>query len=304
MPFKLTKTNDDGAFPASSFKHGPLEHLRTIFVEFVCGLFEAAPRGAYHWDEDADLSEIVIRDENPIQVQNYGDRPAINFTRGPMQFYGMGMGDVFDWRQDTGKVTKAVLLPGTMSINCSSRSDLESERLAFIVAEHLWLLRERLMAMGVFDIGRPSLSSPTRGSEIIPSDSADEWYVTSASFPVQLYRTSQFTPLGREVVNSIDLRLRAVSTAGVDKGPVSSAGRAEMPFLVAQTAPRMTSDELDEVRVPQPNNPAARTVVQASFPFRPGLRGLQVAGRALPIPSGSVEDSAIPRTLEVRPVKV
>lgn len=303
MPFKPTRTSDNGAFPASSFKYGPLEHLRNLFVAFVQGLFEAAPRGAYHWDPSEDLSEIIIRDENPIHVTNYGERPCVNFTRGPMQFFGLGMGDVFDWRQDTGKVTKAVLLPGTMSINCSSRNDIESERIAFIISEHIWLLREQLMAQGMFDIGRPTIGAPSRGGEVIASDSADEWYVTSANFPFQLYRTSQFTPLGRTVVENISLRMRAVAPPQPDKGPLASGGH-ELPYGVVEHAPVLVPSTLDEVRVPLENNPAKTVVVTASFPFRPGIRGLQVAGRALPFPGSSVEESAVPRTTEVRPIKV
>jgi hypothetical protein len=120
---KVTTTAPRGGFPASSFRYTPLTHLRVLFVSFVQGLFAEAPVGAYKWFDDLDLSEIYITNENVIVAEKVGQRPAINFTRGPLQFYSLGLDDMefYDFR--TEKKTKNMLVPGTMSINCCSRED-------------------------------------------------------------------------------------------------------------------------------------------------------------------------------------
>ena len=88
----------------------------------------------------------------------------------------------------TGQQTKSVLVPGTMVVNASSRVPLESERIAWICAEQLWLHRELLMKAGFFEIGRsPAISAVSPAGSIIMNDGADEWYATSVTCPFQFY---------------------------------------------------------------------------------------------------------------------
>jgi hypothetical protein len=170
------------------------------------------------------MTEIVITGENKINAAEVGMRPAISFTRGTIRWFTLGHDDMLGYDIATGQKKKSVLIPGTMSINCCSRNDLESEQLAFIITEQLWLNRDLLMRAGFFEVGRePVLGAPSPAGSLVTNDSGEEWYVTSVTCPFQFYRTGTVTPLGAEIANSIDMSLH---TGAIDPNnpPYSSQG--------------------------------------------------------------------------------
>lgn len=314
MPPKVPTTSPNGAFPEDSFKYSPLEHVRSLFVGFLQGLFKASPRGAYNWDPDPELSEIYISDESPIKDSVIGARPAISCTRGPIQFYSLGLDDMMDYDFRTGTKRKSVLVPGTMVINCSSREPIECERLAWICAEQLWLHRELLMAAGFFEIGRqPAIGSPSPAGSIIVNDSGDEWFVTPVTCPFQFYRTSQFSPLNKKILREMSLSIQSQLSCvnqqntriGGHCGPVDAPG-AGLPFGVNGYLPPPFAPQASDVNggtpnpgvapaalqvVPHPLNPAQRVVVRASRPNCPAIKPAGMGGRAIPIAAVSVEES-------------
>src|SRR5690606_8972546 len=116
-------------------------------------------------------------DEMPLSLETLGDRPGITFTRAPVSFSQLGFDDMLQQDARTGRKTKSLLVPGTMLIHCCARVHLESEHLAFIAAEHLWLLRDLLMKAGFYDVGRNlSIGVTTQAGEIIANDQGEEWY--------------------------------------------------------------------------------------------------------------------------------
>ncbi len=332
MSLKAPQTSANGAFP-SDFKYSPLEHVRTLFAGFYQGLFAAAPPGYYHWtDEETDgnPSEIYITNESPVRTENAGQRPAISLTRAPVQFYSLGLDDMLEFDPRTGQKTKSVLVPGTMVVNCSSRVQLESERIAWICAEQLWLHRELLMKSGFFEVGRsPQVSSPSPAGSIVQGDGADEWFTTSVTCPFQFYRTSSVTPLGaqviREFVFNFQTRLRRVEQQNVriggHCGPLENAGvdppvgvhGCPPPAFAPQASdvyghtPRAGEDAPVLPTQPHPLNPALRVVVRGVRPNCPAVRPPGMGGRSIPITSPSVEESCAGQTddhVESRTVKV
>lgn len=208
MPSRLNETAPRGAFPESSFRYTPLQHLRWIYCSFVQGLFHAAPRGVYHWEADPVMTEIYITGENVIKADVVGMRPAISFTRGPIRFFTLGHDDMLGYDLQTGQKTKSVLVPGTISVNCCSRNDLESEQIAWVVAEQMWMNRDLLMKAGFFEVGRePAVGSPSPAGSLVANDMGDEWYATTITCPFQFYRTGTNTPLGAQIANSIGVSL-------------------------------------------------------------------------------------------------
>lgn len=294
------ETAPQAGFPSSSFKYTPLRHVRVLFVSFIQGLFKAAPAGCYHWDSDADQSEIFITNENTINVDKIGSRPAISCTRGSVKFYSLGMDDMefFDFR--TEKKTKNVLVPGTMSINCCSRNDIESDDIAWVVAEHIWLLRDLLLKEGFFEIGRqPVIGSPSQAGNVVTNDEGQEWYCTPVTIPFQFYRQSQFTPLGRRIARSIELNLQTNSQKRVGTGGPAQAGH-EYPLNVRRCFPQSFAPDASDARggtpdpagtsnvfplpkVPHPLNPSAVVTVRSVRPNKPGIRPPGMGGVVLPI---------------------
>lgn len=312
MPTKPTRVDPRGLQPESSFKDEPLLQLRLLYHMFVSGLFAAMPKGSYHYEAEGDDTEIVITDEHPIRTENIGSRPAVSFTRGSVQFYSLGQDDMLKFNFDSGRKTKAVLVPGIMSINCCSRVDLESESIAWKVAEHLWLLREKLMGYDLFfEIGRqPTISAPSPAEGIVQGDHANEWFCTTVSSPFQFPRMSQFTPLNRQVVREIDLRIRthlATLRSQSTGGPVASPNGADPGLNIRMRPPPGFVPEASDVhgRSPDPAgllpnpppttahplDPARTVVVRQANPYRPGLRPLSMNGRRLPIAESTMEES-------------
>jgi hypothetical protein len=313
---KAPTTTANGAFPRDSFKYSPIEHARSLFVGFLQGLFSAALPGNYHWEPDDSTSEIYITNENPVKTTNAGQRPAITITRSPIQFYSLGLDDMLHFNMRTGAKEKTVLVPGTMHINVCSRVSLETEHLAWVCAEMLWLHRELLLQAGFFEVGRsPAIGAPTAAGSIIASDNGDEWFVTAVSCPFQFYRTSRTTPLNKTIVQDIAVairtRLLAVDlmnrTTGGHGGEPSSGG-ANLPVQVMGSRPPpyapMASDIYGNTPnplaggppllplVPHPLNPAQLVTVRSSRPNAPAVRPPAIYGRTIPIQSSSVEQSA------------
>jgi hypothetical protein len=329
VPLKPPTTDPNGAFP-SDFRYSPLEYVRSLFVGFYQGLFAAAPVGMYHWNEDDELSQIYISDESPVKATNIGQRPAISFSRGPVSFFSLGLDDMLETDVRTGSKTKSVLIPGIMTVNCSSRVSLESERIAFICAEQLWLHRELLMKAGFFEIGRNAqVSAPSAAGSIVQSDAADEWYVTTVPCPFQFYRTSMVTPLGAKIVRELALNLRTrllpvnkqYTRIGGHCGAMENGG-ADLPVGVRGCPPPAFAPQASDVyggtprpgelpRVletqPHPLNPAQTVVVRGVRPNCPAVRPPGMGGRSIPITTPSVEESCGAQAddhIDLRTVKV
>lgn len=304
---KAPTTIAAGRFP-DDFRNAPLVRVRTLFVRFIQGIFNAREPGDYHWNSDRELSQLFISDENPVKTASCGVRPAISVTRGSVQFQTLGLDDMQDYNFQTGKKTKGVLVPGTMTINCCSRVDLECDRLAWVVAEQLWMNRELLMKVGFFEIGRrPMIGAPSPAGSLVVGDGADEFYVTSVMCPWQFARTSSATPLGARVVQGINLALRTepVIRDGEDAGwPDTST--AELPTFAFGCPPPSFAPDASDVYggtpnpgeaahvlpvVPHPLNPAQMVTVRSSRPYGPAIKPPSIGGRTIPIVPPTVEES-------------
>lgn len=286
-----------------SFQYTPIEALRNLFVGFLQGLFHAAPPGAYHWEEDFQVTEIVIQDEAPVKEEVLQKRPLLTLTRGPVQFFSFGMDDLLQYDSDINRKTKSILVPGTMTVNCCSRVSLEAERLGWIVAEHIWLLRDLLISAGLFDAGRQIvLGAPSPAGSIIADDNGDGWIVVAVNVPFQFVRTSSVMPLGQEIVQSIQQRF-ALGPLPVQSpvGPPPVDGH-ELPAAVTpcpapSLLPSPISGATGHIKQPflpkqrHPLDPTRDVYVRTVRPFRPGVTNPTGHQGAVPIPLPCVKQS-------------
>lgn len=289
MPSRVHTTNPTGGFPGSSFKYTPLLHVRVVLTSFLQGLFAEAPPGNYRWSVDEEQTEIIIRDENPIHVQTLQMRPAITLTIGPCQFYSLGLDDMFTYDFSLDRKVKAVLVPGSTTINCCSRVDIEAHNLAWVVSEHIWLLRQLLMKAGFFEIGRNiQIAPPSQAGSIVTGDGADEWYCSSVSVPWQFSRKSAFTPLGQQIAQSIETHVHTRTPLLEDgRGGPALAGHEYPAQTHTQFPPAFAPGATDVYgrtpdpagtrtyslpTAPHPLNPAKLVVVETIRPWRVGAR--------------------------------
>lgn len=293
---------------AQNFRKSPLRELRGMFVRFVQGLFAGAPSGEYRWNEDDTISEIIITNEMRIDPEVIQKRPCITFTRGPAQFYSLGIDDLLSYEMDIERKVKSALIPGTMSINCISRVMLESEDLAWWISEYIWLLRDIIMAQGLFDVGRaPQIGAPSPAGSLVTNDQGDEFTVVTVSIPWQLARTSSYMPLGKNAVGNVTaplgMRLKRVAAQG---GPaLMPNGYPGYPLTERTTRFAGTAATSEgwgrtpdpagvQVAAPPkelpPGNPAVTTYTQVVQAARPGTAVPSVLA-AVPIDGSLVTES-------------
>jgi len=302
---KTPGANTPDLFPGS-FKYTPMEALRNLFVGFLQGLFNAAPPGSYHWDPDPSTTDIIIQDEAPVKDETMQKRPLITLTRGPIQFYSFGMDDLLKYDADIDRKVKSILVPGTMTVNCISRVALEAENIAWIVGEHLWLLRDLLIRHGLFDTGRQiQMGSPSPAGSLIADDNGDTWTVVPVSVPFQFVRTSAFTPLGKEIVQSIETRFNLGRHREAPGGPPPVGSHEHNLSIHTCPPPALTSAPdargatasmgAKQSFLPKqrhPLDPAREVFVRTVRPYQPGLRPyVDLRPGAVPIPNPCMEES-------------
>jgi len=316
MPTNSTATEPAIREPESSFRLNPLRQVRFLYTGFVQGLFYAQPRGSYHWELDPQDSEIIITSESPIHVDQANTRPIIGFTRAPVAFQHLGLDDLDEYDPQTGRKVKRVLIPGTMVINCCSRNDLESEHLAWVVAEHIWILRDLLMNKGFYDIGRNiQIGSPSSPGAIVEGDAADEWFCTSLTSPYSFHRASSRSPLDTGVVDAISVRLGYEAGRLIPRGIPQTAQGANPPLLIEERFPPGYAPGVPQPTLPlapHPLNPAKTVTVRrartSAFGLRPPGIGnrtfLTLQGPVLPISATAVEQYNLPPVVGATTVKV
>lgn len=302
MQSKTTRTTSrEEQDIAQLLRYNPLRFVRESYVRFLQGLFHGAPRGWYHWELDLDDTEIVITDENPIKVDTLGKRPCISCTRAPVAFYSLGIDDMLSYDFRTGAQRKAILIPGTMSINCCSRVPLEAEQLAWVAANHLRLLRDVMRRWGFYDVGRNlAIGSPSAPGSIIQNDRGDEWYACTVTSPFQMSNISQVTPLGNKIAKSIEVALNGELHYLPPQGDVT--GFAIDGSLPASDTPSIGGSvggargvagigQHSLKKVAHPLNPDVQITVRAARPGDPAVRPPAMRGRAIPIRPQPVEES-------------
>lgn len=282
---KTSGGNTPDLFPGS-FKYTPMEALRNLFIGFLQGLFNAAPQGSYHWDPDPGMTDITIQDEAPVKEDTMQKRPLITLTRGPIQFYSFGMDDLLQYDAAIDRKTKSILVPGTMTVNCISRVSLEAENIAWIVSEHIWLLRDLLIRNGLFDTGRQiQMGSPSPAGSLIADDNGDTWTVVPVSVPFQFVRTSAFTPLGKQIIQSIETRFALGQHRKSPGGPPPVGDHERSLSIHVSPTPALTSAPdvhgatailgTDPPFLPKqghPLDPAREVYVRTVRPYQPGSR--------------------------------
>lgn len=184
----------------ASWSNNPVLHVRRVFLEFIGGLFATAPSGCYHWDpSNPEGSEIYLSDDTPIAVERVGARPAITVMRGPADFKGLGIGDMAYRDLATGAVAKMDMISTTVIINVLSRIPIESENLAWMINEHIWLYREEFIRSqpGLLYTGaKGRISQVTPAGSLVRGDTEHNWVVCSIFLPVYLQHMAAKYPLG------------------------------------------------------------------------------------------------------------
>lgn len=130
--------------------YDPIYGANRTLVGFVQGLFKALPEGKYTWDEDPELTEILITDAAPITAEVLTARPCIVSVRGQVQYANTAMNSLEYIDHQTGITSYRDVVAGSITLNCLSKNGVEAARLAWFVASHIKALRHLLQRKGPF----------------------------------------------------------------------------------------------------------------------------------------------------------
>lgn len=193
----------------SSWADNPLEHLVRLCVIFAQELWKEAPKGFFHWEQDDEHTEMTITDDAPISPDVAEKRPAIVAVRSQTGWAGIGMDQMQELKIRTGERVITDLLSGNVSLNCMSRVKTEAEYIAWVTANHFWILRYILLKNGFHDIGqRIQVMSPTPPGAIINGDTEAEIVSVPVVIPFHFQHTVRVSEEGLSVLKNMELSLQ------------------------------------------------------------------------------------------------
>lgn len=194
----------------SSWGENPLFHVTRLCLSFLQNLFRQAPKGSFHWDQDRQLTEVVITDELPLHSELINKRPAIVTVRSPVGFAGIGLEQKMSEDLITGARVHSDLISGHMTFNCVSRVKVEAEQMGWLVARHLWILHRVFMRAGFHKMGeRVQILAATPAGAIIAGDTEGEIHNVPVVAPYEFQWTERITPLNLDIMNEIEASMTA-----------------------------------------------------------------------------------------------
>ena len=224
-------------YPIVSWEEQPLLMMRKQVLNFLQGLFEQQSVGSFQWHESLEESEIVITDESPIKLEVVGKRPALSVVRGTIAWGQTSIDERQEENMLTGQRKHTDLIRGTLSINCCSRVDLESEYLGWIVANHMWILRRLIMkGTPIHEFGRgQQVGSPSPAGAIVQGDTEGEWINTPVTVSFFLQTSSSVKPLSKDgsliqnIQAKMGIRGGLVQNTPINEGRPWTGGPAPQP---------------------------------------------------------------------------
>jgi hypothetical protein len=200
----------------------PLTHYTRVFVRFLQLVFASFEKGAYKWEPDMALTDIVIQDQGTISLEVVEKRPAIIVSRGPVAMTNVGMdqfaGPLLDQKtgrfvpnQDvvSGAKRHTDLYSSSMTYNCLAREGLEAQRIAWICAYATRTLKKALLSAGMHRVGEEVQVGAESGPGTIVQPDSGEISMVSVSVPFYYQDTWTIETIDKTLLTRIDLALRS-----------------------------------------------------------------------------------------------
>jgi len=189
----------------------PLFVATRTCILFLQTLFSKADRGFFRWNQDPELTELVIQDEAPIHTEVVEKRPAIVTVRSATAFAGIGLDQLEFLDIKTGTEVHTDLISGNITFNCMSRVKVEAEYLGWQVARHLWIFKHTLMKAMFHKVGEQiQMGAPSPPGALISGDTEAEIVNVPIMMPFHFQWRDTITELDLEVMNDFQVNAQVL----------------------------------------------------------------------------------------------
>jgi hypothetical protein len=166
-----------------------LRFIENSVLGFLQVLFSTAPAGRdprnFHYDDNDDLSEILIQGQSTDNLKTVDTRPKIVVARGPVSWGKTHINNFVGARNTTLESRRyAGIHSGSVGISCFSRTDLEADLVAEICFNAITGFRDVIRTYGFLTIDAAEIGQ--RG--LIKMDARPDLFVTPVLIKVQVTR--------------------------------------------------------------------------------------------------------------------
>ena len=185
----------------------PLFHYTKLFVRFLQVVFSTFEKGAYHWEPDLELTDIIISDQGIIGLDVVEKRPSIVCMRGGASWSNVSMDQFKSFDFQTGVRTHTDLIASGMVYNCLAKEGLEAQRIAWIASYATRVLKRNLMRAGLHRVGENVEMGPESDAGSLLGDSGKEISLVPVSVPFFFQDTYGIGPVDNLLLKDLNLRL-------------------------------------------------------------------------------------------------
>lgn len=187
----------------------PLTHWTRVFARFLQVVFGTFEKGAYRWEPDDALTDIIIQGEGSVGTEVVEKRPAIVVQRGPAAWGNLSMDQFKGFDPATGRRTHTDLVSGIVTYNCIAAAGLEAQRIAWISSYATRTLKRSLMKAGLHRVGEEvQIGAESPPGALVQGD-PNEIVLVSVSVPFWFQDTWSVEPIDKTLLNAIDLAVRS-----------------------------------------------------------------------------------------------
>jgi hypothetical protein len=198
----------------------PLFHYTKLFVRFLQVVFHTFEKGAYRWEPDLELTDIVISDQGMIGNPVVEKRPAIICMRGPAMWSNVSMDQFKSFDFQTGTRHHTDLIASSMIYDCVAKEGLEAQRIAWIAAYATRTLKRNLMKAGLHRVGENVDIGQESDAGSILGDSGKELQLVPVSVPFFFQDSYSIGPVDNLLLKDLNLRLTSeANSLAADEQP-------------------------------------------------------------------------------------
>ncbi len=198
-----------GPPPPQGAGEDPLTHWTRIFTRFLQVLFGTFDKGSYKWEDDAQLSDIIIQGEGTVDREVVEKRPAIIIARGPAAFGNVSLDQFKAFDYYTGRRSHTDLISAVMTYNVLAPEGLEAQRIAWISAYATRAFKRTLMHLGLHRVGEElSIGAESPPGALVPGNPT-EIILVPVSVPFYFQNSWSVEPQDKVLLNAISVNVKS-----------------------------------------------------------------------------------------------